>query len=62
MRAEEFIQAGRELFGEPWQGKMAKALDISRTTRWRYCTGWKIPKRVELAVLRLLDEKRKSRQ
>jgi hypothetical protein len=61
---EEFEAAGRRLYGEDWRAPLGEALELSNSTIWRYWVGkYVIPKKVELAVERLLQKqyKRKAR-
>ncbi len=52
MTPDQFMDSGKRLFGRSaWQGELADALGINRTTIWRYSRGKReIPERVALAL------------
>ncbi len=52
MTPNQFEETGKRLFGRyAWQGELADALGINRTTIWRYAKGKReVPERVALAL------------
>jgi hypothetical protein len=51
MTAEAFRAGGQRLYGKWWQSQLATALDVDRTTVWRYANGQRrIPIKVILAM------------
>jgi hypothetical protein len=59
----QLTKAGEELYGPQWRKKLAKEIGVGTTMIWRYRTGlYPIPKKVELAILKLLSDSRKSRK
>lgn len=60
MTPEDFITAGRRLFGKSgWRGQLAEALKVDRSTVWRYATGTReIPGSIVLALEALANRER----
>jgi hypothetical protein len=62
MRPEDFVQAGKTLYGRRWRAGLAEELEMGTATVWRYAKGrYPIPRKVELAVEGLLARSKKRK-